>query len=70
VERRGFLREFILGATNAIGTKHMIRLQEKAKIQFRMVFFSSAEVYGDYEGVMTEDVMEKNPIRFRHLSDE
>ena len=28
-----------------------------------MIFFSSAEVYGDYEGVMTEDVMEKNPIR-------
>ena len=22
----------------------------KVKIQFRMVFFSSAEVYGDYEG--------------------
>ena len=52
-----------LWETNAIGTKHMIRLQEKAKIQFRMVFFSSAEVYGDYEGVMTEDVMEKNAIR-------
>ena len=50
-----------LWATNAIGTKHMIRLQEK--LGFRMVFFSSAEVYGDYEGVMTEDVMEKNPIR-------
>jgi dTDP-glucose 4,6-dehydratase len=28
-----------------------------------MIFYSSAEVYGDYEGVMTEDVMEKNPIR-------
>lgn len=50
-----------LWQTNAIGTKHMIRLQEKLK--FRMVFFSSAEVYGDYEGVMTEDVMEKNPIK-------
>jgi dTDP-glucose 4,6-dehydratase len=50
-----------LWQTNAIGTKHMIRLQEKQK--FRMVFFSSAEVYGDYEGVMTEDVMEKNPIK-------
>ena len=50
-----------LWATNAIGTKHIIRLQEKLK--FRMIFFSSAEVYGDYEGVMTEDVMEKNPIR-------
>ena len=49
-----------LWATNAIGTKHIIRLQEKLK--FRMTFFSSAEVYGDYEGVMTEDVMEKNQI--------
>lgn len=49
-----------LWQTNVIGTKHMIRLQEKLK--FRMIFFSSAEVYGDYDGVMTEDVMEKNPI--------
>jgi dTDP-glucose 4,6-dehydratase len=50
-----------LWQTNAIGTKHLIRLQEKLK--FKMIFFSSAEVYGDYEGVMTEDVMEKNPIK-------
>ncbi|OPX73398.1 MAG: dTDP-glucose 4,6 dehydratase [Methanoregulaceae archaeon PtaB.Bin108] len=50
-----------LWQTNVIGTKHMLRLQEKLK--FRMIFFSSAEVYGDYDGVMTEDVMEKNPIR-------
>ena len=50
-----------LWATNAIGTKHIIRLQEKLK--FGMIFFSSAEVYGDYEGIMTEDVMEKNPIK-------
>lgn len=49
-----------LWATNVIGTKHLIRLQEK--LGFRMVFFSSAEVYGDYEGVMSEDVMVKNPI--------
>ena len=50
-----------LWATNVIGTKHIIRLQEK--LGFRMVFFSSAEVYGDYEGIMREDVMEKNPIK-------
>jgi len=50
-----------LWQTNAIGTKHIIRLQEK--LGFRMVFFSSAEVYGDYEGIMSEDVMEKNPIK-------
>ncbi len=50
-----------LWATNAVGTKHMIRLQEKLK--FKMVFFSSAEVYGDYSGIMSEDVMVKNPIK-------
>ena len=47
--------------TNAVGTKNMIRMQERKK--FRMIFFSSAEVYGDYEGVMSEDVMEKIPIK-------
>lgn len=50
-----------LWATNAIGTKNMIRSQEKLK--FRMIFFSSAEVYGDYDGVMSEDVMLDNPIK-------
>ena len=50
-----------LWQTNVIGTKHMIRLQEKLK--FRMIFFSSAEVYGDYMGIMSEDVMENNPIK-------
>lgn len=50
-----------LWLTNVVGTKNMTRLQEKKK--FRMVFFSSAEVYGDYEGVMSEDVMERVPIK-------
>jgi len=50
-----------LWQTNVIGTKHMLRLQEKLK--FRMIFFSSAEVYGDYMGTMSEDVMENNPIK-------
>jgi len=50
-----------LWETNAVGTKHMLRLQEKLK--FRMIFFSSAEVYGDYDGVMIEEVMVNNPIR-------
>lgn len=50
-----------LWITNAIGTKNMIRIQEKKK--FRMIFFSSAEVYGDFEGKMTEDVMVNNPIK-------
>ncbi|MFA0823675.1 MAG: NAD-dependent epimerase/dehydratase family protein [Methanomethylovorans sp.] len=50
-----------LWQTNVVGTKHMLRLQEKLK--FRMIFYSSAEVYGDYTGIMTEDVMENNPIK-------
>jgi len=50
-----------LWETNAMGTKHMIRQQEKRK--YKMIFFSSAEVYGDYTGFMTEDVMVTNPIK-------
>jgi|SRR5579884_2009141 len=47
--------------SNAIGTKHMIRMQER--LGFRMVFTSSSEVYGDYRGVMREDVLLETPIR-------
>lgn len=47
--------------TNCIGTKNLIRLQEKLK--FKMIFFSSAEVYGDFEGKMSENVMVDNPIK-------
>src|SRR2546425_3834811 len=50
-----------LWQTNAIGTKNTIRLQEKHK--FRLIFFSSAEVYGDYRGAMTEDVVDRVPIK-------
>ena len=50
-----------LWLTNAVGTKNILRMQEKKK--FRMIFFGSAEVYGDYDGVMSEDVMEKMPIK-------
>ncbi|HWP61364.1 MAG TPA: NAD-dependent epimerase/dehydratase family protein, partial [Candidatus Paceibacterota bacterium] len=32
--------------SNAIGTKNMIRLQEK--LGFKLIHFSSSEVYGDY----------------------
>lgn len=49
-----------LWQTNVIGTKHMLRFQEKMK--FRMIFFSSAEVYGDFAGQMDESVMEDEPI--------
>lgn len=50
-----------LWKTNAIGTKNIIKMQERLK--FRMIFTSSSEVYGDYRGVMSEDVMDKVAIR-------
>lgn len=50
-----------LWLTNAVGTKNILRLQEKKR--FRMVFFGSAEVYGDYDSVMREDVMDTVPIK-------
>lgn len=50
-----------LWMTNAVGTKNMLRLQKK--FGYRMVFSSSSEVYGDYEGIMYEDVMDKLEIK-------
>ncbi len=50
-----------LWMTNAVGTKNMIRMQEQYR--FRMIFFSSSEVYGDYDGVMSEEVMDIVPIK-------
>jgi len=50
-----------LWLTNVVGTKNIIRMQERKR--FRMVFFGSAEVYGDYDGVMREDVMDRVPIK-------
>ena len=47
--------------TNAIGTKNIIRLQEKLK--FKLIHFSSSEVYGDFPGVMKEDVMETTEVK-------
>ena len=49
-----------LWQTNNVGTKHILRLQEK--LGFKLIFFSSCEVYGDYDGFMTEDVMVNNKI--------
>ena len=50
-----------LWSTNVIGTKNMIKMQEKHK--FKMIAFSSSEVYGDFDGVMKEDVMDKYEIK-------
>ncbi|WP_054692857.1 NAD-dependent epimerase/dehydratase family protein [Syntrophomonas palmitatica] len=50
-----------LWMSNAVGTKNLLRLQEE--FGFKMVFTSSSEVYGDYDAVMQEDVMDKQEIR-------
>jgi dTDP-glucose 4,6-dehydratase len=50
-----------LWRTNAVGTKNILRLQEERK--FRLVHFSSSEVYGDWDGVMSEDVMDQHEIK-------
>ncbi len=50
-----------LWRSNVVGTKNIIRLQEEQG--FRLVFFSSSEVYGDWPGVMREDAMDKYAIR-------
>lgn len=50
-----------LWRTNAVWTKNIIRLQERLK--FRLVHFSSSEVYGDYPEVMSENVMDEYEIK-------
>lgn len=47
--------------SNAIGTKNIIRLQEH--IGFQLIHFSSSEVYGDYQDVMRESVMDEVEIK-------
>ncbi len=54
-----------LWMSNAVGTKNLIRMQERTG--FRLIHFSSSEVYGDYDGVMTEDVMDN--VEIRQLND-
>jgi dTDP-glucose 4,6-dehydratase len=50
-----------LWRTNAIGTKNLIRLQEQRA--FRLIHFSSSEVYGDWPDVMVETVMDEYEIK-------
>jgi dTDP-glucose 4,6-dehydratase len=47
--------------TNAVGTKNVIRLQEK--LGFRLIHFSSSEVYGDWPNLMVESVMDEYEIK-------
>jgi dTDP-glucose 4,6-dehydratase len=47
--------------SNLIGLKNLIRLQED--LGFRLVHFSSSEVYGDYEDIMVESVMDDFEIK-------
>lgn len=47
--------------TNAVGTKNILRMQEREG--FRAIYFSSSEVYGDFSGVMAEDVMDNVEIK-------
>lgn len=50
-----------LWQTNAIGTKNIIRLQEQHK--FRLIHFSSSEVYGDWPDIMVESVMDEYEVK-------
>lgn len=54
-----------LWRTNAVGTKNVLRMQEREG--FRAVYFSSSEVYGDYAGRMREDVMDR--VEIKQLND-
>jgi dTDP-glucose 4,6-dehydratase len=50
-----------LWRTNAVGTKNVIRLQER--FMFRLVHFSSSEVYGDWPDLMVETVMDDHEVK-------
>jgi dTDP-glucose 4,6-dehydratase len=50
-----------LWRTNAVGTKNVIRLQER--LGFRLVHFSSSEVYGDWPNLMVESVMDDYEVK-------
>ncbi len=50
-----------LWRTNAIGTKNILRLQEQ--LRFRLIHFSSSEVYGDWPDLMVESVTDQYEIK-------
>src|SRR5208282_1019272 len=47
--------------TNVVGTKNIIRLQEQRA--FKLIHFSSSEVYGDWPKLMVETVMEDREVK-------
>ncbi|MGQ9896262.1 MAG: NAD-dependent epimerase/dehydratase family protein [Acidobacteriota bacterium] len=55
----------MLWRTNVIGTKHLLRLQESQR--FRLVHFSSSEVYGDYPHLMVEHITDE--VEIKQLND-
>jgi dTDP-glucose 4,6-dehydratase len=50
-----------LWRTNTVGTKNIIRLQERLK--FKLIHFSSSEVYGDWPNLMVESVTNEYEIK-------
>lgn len=54
-----------LWRTNAVGTKNILRMQEREG--FRAVYFSSSEVYGHFGGLMSEEVLDK--VEIKQLND-
>lgn len=50
-----------LWRSNVVGTKNLIRLQEEQR--FRLIHFSSSEVYGDWPEIMAEQVMDEHEIK-------
>jgi dTDP-glucose 4,6-dehydratase len=51
----------LLWRTNAVGTKNVLRLQERLK--FKLIHLSSSEVYGDWPDLMVESVMDEHEIK-------
>jgi dTDP-glucose 4,6-dehydratase len=50
-----------LWRTNVVGTKNILRLQDRLK--FRLIHFSSSEVYGDWPELMVETVMDEYEVK-------
>ncbi len=50
-----------LWRTNVVGTKNIIRLQEQ--FNFKLIHFSSSEVYGDWPNLMVENIMDDYEVK-------